>query len=708
MRHLFQFVSKPIALTSVLIFASLYGCSHVEKSYNEASKLAAFNQLPLDQDPLFLSDSADSFNNNCDQRLKTLTANFAQLETPSQAVADISYLQDLDNFFIALDNSYSIAQLYENVHPDADMRSSAGDCQKAVENIFTNVSLSKAIYKQLSQIEIADPDAESNTVSTDLLTQRYHKKLLESFSRSGVDKSDAVREQVRQLNIEIADLGQQFSKNIRDDVRQITIDNKEDLAGLPQDYIDGLEKAPEGHWIISTDYPSVLPFLRYAQADDKRLAIYKVFLDRGYPANEAVLKAIISKRDQLAKTLGYPTYAAYVTEEAMIETSENAANFIDRIATMAEPRAERDYNELLAQLKQDQPEATSVGNWQKAYLEELVKKQNYQYDAKLVRQYFAYDQVKQGVFDLVSELFEVEIVPWQTEVWHPDVSAHKLRNKEGKSLGYFYLDMHPREGKYKHAAHFGINTGVASKQLPISALICNFPGDNKQLDADGKRSNRGLMEHRQVETFLHEFGHLMHSLIGGHQPWSSLSGISTERDFVEAPSQLLEEWVWDFETLKTFAVNAEGETIPKALVDKMRAARAFGKGTHIRNQMFYAALSLNYYSSDPEQLDLNKTLIQLQDQYSPFAYIEDTHFYANFGHLYGYSARYYTYMWSLVIAADMFAKFEQEGLSNADISLSYRDKVLAAGGTKDAADLVEDFLGRPFNYDAFINQLNAE
>lgn len=708
MLHLFQFVSKSIALTSFLIFATLYGCSHTEKSHNETTKPAGFNQLPLDKDPLFLSGNADSFKNNCAQRLTTLTANFAQLEAPSQDVANGSYLQSLDNFFIALDNSYSIAQLYENVHPNADMRSSAGDCQKAVENIFTNVNLSKAIYKQLTQIETPDPAAKLASKSNDALTQRYHKKLLESFIRSGVDKSDTVREQVRQLNIEIADLGQQFSKNIRDDVRQITISDIENLAGLPQDYIDGLKKTPEGHWIITTDYPSVFPFLRYAQADEKRLAIYKVFLDRGYPANKAVLKAIISKRDKLAKTLGYPTYAAYVTEEAMIKTSENAADFINRIATMAEPRAERDYKELLAQLKSDQPEATSVGNWQKSYLEEQVKKQNYQYDAKLVRQYFAFDQVKQGVFDLVGKLFEIEIVPWQTEVWHPDVSAHEMRSKEGKSLGYFYLDMHPREGKYKHAAHFGINTGVAGKQLPISALICNFPGDNKQLDADGKRANRGLMEHNQVETFLHEFGHLMHSLIGGHQPWSGLSGISTERDFVEAPSQLLEEWVWDYETLKTFAVNADGEIIPKALVDKMRAARAFGKGTHIRNQMFYAALSLNYYSSDPEQLDLNKTLVQLQEQYSPFAYIEDTHFYANFGHLYGYSARYYTYMWSLVIAADMFAKFEQEGLSNTDISLSYRDKVLAPGGAKDAADLVEDFLGRPFNYDAFIDQLNAE
>ena len=268
--------------------------------------------------------------------------------------------------------------------------------------------------------------------------------------------------------------------------------------------------------------------------------------------------------------------------------------------------------------------------------------------------------------------------------------------------------MHPREGKYKHAAHFGIQTGVANKQLPISALICNFPGADQSVNKAGQANDLGLMEHSQVETFLHEFGHLLHSLIGGHQPWSGLSGIATERDFVEAPSQLLEQWVWDYDSLQRFAINANGKAIPKSLVDKMVAARDFGVGTHIRNQMFYAALSLNYYSIAPESLDLKQILIQLQNQYSPFDYMEDTHFFANFGHLFGYSARYYTYMWSEVIAADLFSEFEQQGLMNKTLAKRYRDQVLAPGGSQDAAKLVENFLGRPFNYQAFNEQLNAE
>lgn len=657
------------------------------------------NDKTTSADNLFASSNAQELSDRCNANTAMLQAQLGALENSLTDTSGLSFLTALDDFYIQLENNYSVAQLYSNTHPSADMRKQASECQQAIKSLLTDASLSKPIYQQLKQI---------NSSHSDAITQRYHQKLLNDFIRSGVDKDQQSRDSLRQLQIEISDLGQQFSKNIREDVRHITIDNIEQLNGLPQDYIEGLAKNADDQWLITTDYPSIFPFLRYAKDDSKRLAIYKHFLDRGYPENEILLKNIITKRDQLANHLGYKNYAAYVTEVAMIGSPDNAAAFIDRIATLAKPRSQRDYTQLLEQLQITDASASNVGSWQKSFLQEQVKKQQYQYDAKAVREYFAYDDVKQGIFKLVGQLFDVEIITWQTAVWHPTVSAHELRTTSGKTLGYFYLDMHPREGKYKHAAHFGIKTGVLNKQLPVSALICNFPGEDKQLNDNGQRINRGLMEHNQVETFLHEFGHLMHSLIGGHQAWSGLSGIATERDFVEAPSQLLEEWVWDYETLKTFAVNAEGETIPKAMVEKMQRARGFGKGTHIRNQMFYAALSLNYYSSEPDTLDLNETLIRLQQAYSPFDYIHGTHFYANFGHLYGYSARYYTYMWSLVIAADLFSEFEREGLLDPTIAARYRDKVLAPGGSRDAADLVADFLGRPFNYDAFIEQLNAE
>ena len=632
-----------------------------------------------------------------EKKLAILEAIPASPQTGHSAAID--YLNQLDDFYIQLDNSYSVMQLLSNVHPNSALRTAASDCQKKLSKLNTDVSLSSAIYEQLNTV-ILEAD--------DKIALRYQKKLLRSYIRSGVSQPAETRNIIRQLQNEIAELGQLFSKNIRDDVRHITIDSTDDLKGLPQDYIDKLDRNEEGQWLVTTDYPSVFPFLRYAHSDEHRHAIYRQFLNRGYPSNKTVLQDIITKRHQLATTLGYKNYAAYATETAMIENPENAADFINKVNLLATPRAERDYAQLLDQLQQTQANALAVGNWQKSFLEQQVKKQHYQFDSKEIRQYFPYQQVKNGVFDLVGELFELKIVDWQTPVWDSSVTAHQLQTQQGETLGYFYLDMHPREGKYKHAAHFGIQTGVANKQLPISALICNFPGADQSLNEAVQANDLGLMEHSQVETFLHEFGHLLHSLIGGHQSWSGLSGIATERDFVEAPSQLLEQWVWDYDSLQRFAINANGKAIPKSLVDKMVAARDFGVGTHIRNQMFYAALSLNYYSIAPESLDLKQTLIQLQNQYSPFDYMEDTHFFANFGHLFGYSARYYTYMWSEVIAADLFSEFEQQGLMNKTLAKRYRDQVLAPGGSQDAAKLIEKFLGRPFNYQAFNEQLNAE
>jgi thimet oligopeptidase len=315
-----------------------------------------------------------------------------------------------------------------------------------------------------------------------------------------------------------------------------------------------------------------------------------------------------------------------------------------------------------------------------------------------VRQYFSYARVKVGVFQLVEDLFGVRITPWQTEVWHPSVEAYEI-HENGKLLGQFYLDMHPRPGKYQHAAQFGIRDGVKSVQTPLAALVCNFPGGEGDSD---------LLEHDQVETFLHEFGHLLHTIFGGHLPWVRFAGTNTQRDFVEAPSQMLEEWVWDATTLQSFARNSRDETIPDALVAKMKSARNFGKGLMARHQMFYAALSLNYYNRDPSELDLETLMVDLQELYSPFPYVEDTYLYAGFGHLDNYSAIYYTYMWSQVIAADMFSEFERKGLHNRALATHYRTSILEPGASRPAAQLVEDFLGRPFNFAAFGKSLRDE
>ncbi|HSR99858.1 MAG TPA: M3 family metallopeptidase, partial [Kofleriaceae bacterium] len=246
--------------------------------------------------------------------------------------------------------------------------------------------------------------------------------------------------------------------------------------------------------------------------------------------------------------------------------------------------------------------------------------------------------------------------------------------------------------------------GVRGVQLPEGVLVCNFPlPERGKGERNGARpENAGLMEHEDVVTMFHEFGHLMHHVLGGHQKWISQSGVATEWDFVEAPSQMFEEWAWSYDTLARFARHHEtGEVIPKELVEKMRRADKFGLGTATVQQIFYAAISLGFHRADPKALDQLAEVQRLQKRYTPFAYVPGTRFHTSFGHLVGYSAMYYTYQWSLVIAKDLLTPFESSGLMATDVTFAYRDKVLVPGGSRDAADLVHSFLGRDYDFRAY-------
>jgi thimet oligopeptidase len=297
-------------------------------------------------------------------------------------------------------------------------------------------------------------------------------------------------------------------------------------------------------------------------------------------------------------------------------------------------------------------------------------------------------------------MFGVRYAKSATAAWHADVETWDLFDAQsGEPLGRFYLDMHPREGKYKHAAMFPVTSGVEGIQLPEAALVCNFP--------QAKGNEPALLEHDDVKTFFHEFGHLLHHLLGGRQKWVGVSGIKTEWDFVEAPSQMLEEWVFDLDTLRTFAKHVEtGEPVPADLVKAMRAASDFGKGLQVRHQMYYAKLSLELYRRDPAAIDTTALSRELMNRYSPFRYVDETRFEASFGHLDGYSAIYYTYMWSLVIAKDLFSDFKKRGLLDPEVAARYRRAVLAPGGSRDASELVESFLGRPVSFSSFETWLN--
>ena len=593
---------------------------------------------------------------------------------PADALATLKAWNDVDQ---ALGSVSSPASLFAEVHPDEAVRERADVAGQEVQKLATELGLDRELFEVFAALDPAGLDADA---------ARFLNKTLRDFRRSGVDRDEPTRERIRAINERLTVLGQEFSKNIRNGVRSIEV-TPDRLEGMPQDWLDAHPADERGLVTVTTDYPDVVPLRTFCADAQARRDLTMEFLTVGWPANDALLHELFDLRHELAQLLGYETWADYDAEVKMIKEGGAIPVFIEKIADAALESGVRDREVVLARMRADVPDATAIDSADLAYYANLVSKEQLEVDAQLVRTYLDFTKVRAGLLEVTGRLFGLRYEPAaDAVVWDEAVAAYDVYRADGdEPLGRIYLDLHPREGKYKHAAQFDLVTGVAGRQLPEGVLVCNF--------------SRGLMEHDHVVTLFHEFGHLVHHVLAGHQEWFRFSGVATEWDFVEAPSQMLEEWAWDAEILQTFATNEAGEPIPADLVRRMRRADDFGKGYLARTQMFYAALSYWFHTKRPA--DLTARTRELQAQYSLFPYIEGTHFTCAFGHLEGYSSAYYTYMWSLVIAKDLFSAFDRSNMFDAEVAGRYRDRVLAPGGSKDAADLVADFLGRPYTFDAY-------
>ncbi|MGH7740955.1 MAG: M3 family metallopeptidase [Candidatus Eiseniibacteriota bacterium] len=601
-------------------------------------------------------------------------------------------LKIYDNAIIELDATNAQASLISEVSPDSATRSAAEKATQEASAFGTELSLNRQVYDALAAIDTTQADPE---------TKYYVWKTLRDFRLAGVDKDEPTRKRIKELNDKIVETGQAFSRNIREDKRTVLVKDAGELTGLPDDYIARHKPDSDGHIVLTIDYPDALPVFSYAKSESLRLRMYMQYNNRAFPNNMAVLDSMISQRWQLANLLGFTNWADCVTADKMVGSGKNAADFIDGIVSASGPRAEREYNVLLKRKQQDVPDAAVVNLWESGYWSEQVRKTTYNFDSQSVRPYFPYDRVKEGVLAVTGRMFGVEFkrVP-NAPVWDPSVECYEVTEK-GKLVGRIYLDMHPRANKFNHAAQFDIRTGVEGRQIPEAALICNFPG--------GQKGDPGLMEYGDVRTFFHEFGHLLHTLFAGHHQWCGIGGIRTEQDFVEAPSQMLEEWTESPEVLATFAKHYQtNQPIPAELVNQMNRANHYGEGLGVRRQMVYAKLSLSIYDRDPSKVSTDQLAQDLVKQYQPFPYVANTHFQCAFGHLDGYSAVYYTYMWSLVIAKDMFSQFDKEHLLAPGVATRYRQLVLAPGGSQPAAQLVAHFLGRPFNNISWKEWLNSD
>ncbi|WP_426749372.1 M3 family metallopeptidase [Myxococcus sp. Y35] len=594
-----------------------------------------------------------------------------------------------DDAMALLDDASARGGLGANTHPDAAFRAAAARCAQAADGMRTDVSLDPRVYAALEALDLGGQDAA---------TRRWVDLVLRGFRRAGVHRDAATRARLRELNDALTRLGQAFSQHIREDVRHVDV-TPDALAGLPDDYVRNHPPGPDGKVRITTDPPDALPFLTYARDGRAREALWRAGQQRGHPRNLETLSRLLQARHDLATLLGYPNWAAYASEDKMVRRQQVAEDFIEQLAAATTTRVRDDYAALLERKRRDTPGATRVEPWEQTYLKELVRVERYRSDSRELRPYFEYTRVKQGVLDITSRLFGLTYrrVP-DAPVWHPDIEAWDVY--EGTTrLGRFYLDMHSRPNKYAHPAQWDLATGRAGRTLPEGVLTSNFPRPG---------AHPALLQHTQVQSFFHEFGHLLHHILGGHARWAGLSGTRTERDFVEAPAQVLEEWAWRPESLQTFARHVvTGEPLPTDLITRMRRADAFGKGLWLRQQLFYAAVSLQLHASNPAGMDTTAQVNALQERYMPFPALDDTYAHLSFVQLDGYySSAYYAYLWSLVIARDLLTPFLERGLMDPATARRYRDTVLAPGGSRDAADLVRSFLGRDYGFEAYTRWLD--
>ncbi len=584
----------------------------------------------------------------------------------------------------------SQAGILNSVAADKAVRDEAQNQAQRVAMAASALSLNRAVYDALVAMDLAGASPA---------TRRFVDRTLLSYRLAGVDRDQATRDRLQALQEQATRLALEFSRNIQEGGKTIEA-APEELEGLPADYIVRHPANAEGRVTIATDQPDMQPVMTFASSHALRERMFLAYNTRAYPQNKQILLDLLATRQQIASTLGFRSWADLATADQMMGSAASARKFLARLDEASREGARREYRQVLEFARSRQPGLAAIDLASRAYWYEQFRRARFDFDSNSVRPYFPYAQVEAGVLATAARLFNVEFRRSAAPAWHPAVSVFDVYDGSAH-VGRFYLDMHPREGKDKWFSAAPVVTGVRGRYLPEAALICNFAG--------GEPGDPGLMLYSDVVTYFHEFGHLMHAILGGQTEWAGLSGFATEGDFVEVPSQMLEEFFRDEKLLQSFARHYQtGEALPAALIGDLKRASAFGRADWVRSQLYYTTLSLDLHDQDPAGLDLDAVTRRLYESFQPWTWIEGNRMYASFGHLTGYSSNYYTYAFDKVIALDFFAQFDPEDLLGCDAGRRYRKAVLEQGGSKPGREMIRDFLGRDEDFGAFVKWLNEE
>lgn len=589
------------------------------------------------------------------------------------------------------------------VHPDQAIRDAARDAVKNIQNFFIdNISSNRDLYNGFKYY------AENNAKNEQLTQEQNYfiQETLKDFKRSGLDLADDKLEELKKVKKELVDIESDFDKNIAQDKSSIEV-TKEELAGLPEDFIESRPKSEDGKYIIYTNMPNANQIMENCTVAATREKFWLAYNNRAYPINQKVLEDLVAKRYEAAQLIGFPTYAALELDGEMVQTTDRASNFLNELTAKAQKKAIQEVKEFTAKL----PEgvkliAGKLQPWDASFIKAAYKKEKYNIDENQISQYFPMQSTVESLLDIYQKFFDLEFkqIP-VTGLWDPEVKLIEVFDKTQKeTLGYLFMDLYPRANKYSHACEHTIIPVAYNKKgkpnLGVVIVIANFPKP--------MADKPSLLLFKDVNTFFHEFGHAMHALLGRTKV-ASFSGTKVKRDFVELPSQMLEEWLWEPEILKMVSKHyLTGQQLPDELIAQILKTRTFDSGFNVTRQLFIANLSLDYFNNGPK-IDPAEILKQVRTQVTPYINSDPRdHFYTSFGHLTGYGARYYGYMWSKVFAHDLFNEIKKIGLLDPRIGRKYVDAVIGKGGSQDPNDMLKNFLGREPNQDAFLKDMGLQ
>ena len=602
-------------------------------------------------------------------------------------------LNRITSIFFNLNSAETNDKLQKIAQEVSPLLSEFGNDITLNEGLFKRV---KAVFESKSNLNLTPEQA--------MLLEKQYK----SFARNGANLNEDAKNKLRKIDAQLSTLSLKFGENVLAETNafELHITNENDLAGLPESAKEAAKSKDKEGWIFTLDYPSYIPFLTYIDKRElrKKMAIAagkKGFQDNEFNNEKNVLE-IVKLRHQRANLLSYKTHAHFVLEERMAETPEKVIEFSNNLLAKATPAAQKEFQDLEVYAKKldgiDQ-----LQKWDAAYYSEKLKKDLFDLDQEVLKPYFKLENVIAGVFEIAKRLFDLKFEEVSDiDTYHEDVKTYRVTDISGNFIAVFYADFHPRKGKRNGAwmtSYKSQQIKNGTNERPHVSIVCNFtkPTETKP----------SLLTFNEVTTLFHEFGHALHGMLA-NTTYNSLSGTSVSWDFVELPSQVLENWCFEKEALELFAKHYEtGAVIPMKYVEKIKESASFHEGMQTLRQLSFGLLDMQWHGQDPTEITSIKAF-----ENDAFA---DTKLYPDvaenvmstaFSHIFqgGYSAGYYSYKWAEVLDADAFEYFLEEGIFNKEVATKFKDNVLSKGGTEKPMTLYKRFRGKEPKPDALLKR----